>query len=343
MLYVGLDIHIKFIVICVLDASGKIVQQGRVRDLADLLQFLQRLGQPFAVAYEASCGYGLYHEALLAVASRVVAAHPGKLKYSKRKNDRADAEMLAELLLVNRLPAVHVPSAAVRAWRETITFRGKLVQKRTRAKNEMRALLRTIGARVPSRPGLWTQAGMTWLKGFEFTQPMHALQRDLLVEEIEMLNRQIELTEKKLDQFGRECPEVAQLRSVPGVGLRTSEAMVAFVDDPHRFGRAKSVGSYFGLVPSQDQSGSKNRLGRITKDGSAVVRQLLTEAAWQGIRHSPTIRAFYVRVMRNDPGRKRIALTATAHYLARVMWSMLRNGTFWKETHSDKGSLTTSA
>lgn len=334
MLYVGLDIHIKFIVICVLNASGKIVQQGRVRDLEHLLQWLNRLGQPFEVAYEASCGYGQYYEALLAVAARVVAAHPGKLTYSKRKNDRADAEMLAKLLLVNMLPAVHVPSATVRAWRETITFRRHLVQKRTRAKNEVRALLRTIGVRAPSRPGLWTQSGMDWLKRFEFTQPMQALRRDILVEEIESLTRHIELTEKNLDQFAKESPEVMQLRSVPGVGMRTAEAVVAFVDDPHRFDCAKSIGSYFGLIPSQDQSGSKNRLGHITRDGSATVRQLLTEAAWQGIRRSPTIRAFFDRVQRNDPCRKRIALTATAHYLARVMWSMLRNGTFWNETHN---------
>ena len=125
-----------------------------------------------------------------------------------------------------------------------------------------------------------------------------------------------------------------QLRSIPGVGLRTSEAVVAFLDDPHRFARAKSIGSYFGLVPSQDQSGSKNRLGHITRDGSATVRQLLTEAAWQGVKRSPSIRGFFERVQRNDPSRKKIALTATAHYLARVMWSMLRNGTFWNETHT---------
>jgi transposase len=343
MLYVGLDIHSKFTVICVLNSLGEIVQQARVRDLEHLLAWLKRLGQPFEVAFEASCGYGLYYEALLAIAARVAVAHPGKLNYSKRKNDRADAEMLAKLLRAGMLPVVHVPSATVRAWRETITFRRHLVQKRTRAKNEVRALLRTIGVRAPSRPGLWTQAGMAWLKRFEFAQPMHALRRDILVEEIESLNRHIELTEKKLNQFAKESPEVMQLLSVPGVGMRTAEAMVAFVDDPHRFGRAKSVGSYFGMIPSQDQSGPKNRLGHITKDGSATVRQLLTEAAWQGIRRSPTIRAFYERVMRNDPCRKRIALTATAHYLARVMWSMLRNGTFWRETPSDKGNLTTSA
>ena len=116
------------------------------------------------------------------------------------------------------------------------------------------------------------------------------------------------------------------------MGLRTAEAVVAFLDDPKRFGRAKSVGCYFGLVPCQDQSGPKNRLGHITRDGSATVRQLLTEAAWQGVRRSPTIRAFFERVQRGDPARKRIALTATAHYLCRSMWAMLRDGTLWKET-----------
>lgn len=332
MLYVGLDIHIKFIVICVLNSSGQIVHQGRVRGLDLLLQWFKRLDQPFEVAYEASCGYGRYYETLLAVAARVVAAHPGKLTYSKRKNDQADAEMLAKLLLVHMLPAVHVPSAPVRAWRETITFRRHLVEKRTRAKNEVRAMLRTIGEQAPPRPGLWTQLGMDWLMHLELPEPMQALRRDILAQEVEDLTGHIALTEKKLDEFAKESPEVMQLRSVPGVGMRTAEAMVAFLDDPHRFSRAKSVGSYFGMVPSQDQSGSKNRLGHITKDGSATVRQLLTEAAWQGIRRSPTIRAFFERVQRNDPCRKRIALTATAHYLARVMWSMLRNGTFWKET-----------
>jgi transposase len=87
----------------------------------------------------------------------------------------------------------------------------------------------------------------------------------------------------------------------------------------------------FGLVPCQDQSGGRNRLGHITREGAPVVRQLLAEAAWQALRRSPTIRAYFERTQREHPQRKKIALVATAHYLVRVMWAMLRHGAIWQE------------
>jgi transposase len=121
------------------------------------------------------------------------------------------------------------------------------------------------------------------------------------------------------------------LRSIPGVGPRTAEAVAAFIDDPHRFPDSKRIGAYFGLVPSQDQSGSTNRLGHITRQGSATVRQLLTEAVWQAARRSPTVRAYLERVQRGEADRRKIAIVATAHYLVRVMWSMMKHGTLWQE------------
>jgi hypothetical protein len=112
---------------------------------------------------------------------------------------------------------------------------------------------------------------------------------------------------------------------------KSGQAVTAFVDDPHRFRNAKAVGCYFGLVPCQDQSGDKNRLGHITREGAPVVRQLVAEAAWQAQRRSPTVRAYFERAQRGDPQRKKIALVATAHYLVRVMWALLKRGTVWQE------------
>jgi transposase len=134
-----------------------------------------------------------------------------------------------------------------------------------------------------------------------------------------------------LNRQGRRTSAVALLRTIPGVGARTAEAVAAFVDDPHRFRNAKAVGRYFGLVPCQDQSGDRNRLGHITREGAPVVRQLVAEAAWQAIRRSPTVQAFYEQARREDPQQQKIALVATAHYLARVMWAMLRHGAVWQE------------
>lgn len=334
MLYVGLDIHSKHITVCVLDENGKVARRRQVRTIDEMMQLVEQLPDRFEVCYEASCGYGHYHDLLRPLADRVLVAHPGQLQLifrSKNKNDRKDAERLAKLLYLGEVPTVHVPSQDVRAWRELITCRRRLIEKRTKAKNGLRALLRSVGLRAPRRPGLWTQRGIAWLRSAALSTLAQRLRRDLLLEEVSHLSEQIRRVERELDRISLSHPAVAQLMSIPGVGIRTAEAVVAFLDDPDRFAGSKAVGRYFGLVPRQNQSGATNRLGHITREGSSTVRRLLTEAAWQAIRRSPTVRAYFERIRRNDPERKKIALIATAHYLVRVMYALLKQGTHWQE------------
>src|SRR5438046_2161711 len=117
----------------------------------------------FEVCYEASCGYGHYHDVLRPLAARVLVAHPGQLRLifrSKNKNDRNDAERLAKLLYLGETPTVHVPSLEIRTWRELINCRSQVIAKRTRAKNTVRALLRSAGVVPPRQPGLWTKKGL---------------------------------------------------------------------------------------------------------------------------------------------------------------------------------------
>lgn len=334
MLYVGLDIHSKAIAVCVLGENGALFRRATVRSVDEMMNILETLPQPFEVCYEASCGYGYFYDLLKPVASRVVVAHPGHLRLifrSKQKSDRRDAEKLAKLLYLGESPAVHVPSGDVRVWRELITCRARLVRKRTAAKNGLRALLRSVAIHVPRSPGLWTRRGMRWARSLDWPTSTQRLRRDLLLEEIDALSRQIERVEAELDHIADAQPSVMLLRSIPGVGRRTAEAMIAFLDTADRFKRAKAVASYFGLVPSQDQSGTTNRLGRITRQGPSLVRQLLVEAAWQVIRRSTSVKSYFERVRRGDPDRTKIAIVATAHYLARVMWAMLRRGAVWEE------------
>jgi hypothetical protein len=79
------------------------------------------------------------------------------------------------------------------------------------------------------------------------------------------------------------------------------------------------------------------QLGHITREGAPVVRQLVAEAAWQAVRRSPTVRAYFGRAQRGDPQRKKIALVATADYLVRVMWALLKRGTVWQENEARAG------
>ena len=334
MQYVGLDVHSKCSTFCILDENGRKIKSQSVRGTWDkLLTVLGDVKGPFAIAFEASCGYGYLYERLGRIAARVVVAHPGQLRLifrSKQKNDRVDAEKLAKLLYLDEVPPVYVPKLEVQAWRGMIEHRQRLIGERTRAKNQMRSLLRSRGVVPPAR--LWQKRGMAWLKGVGLENELDQVQRDILLERLESLSGMAKRVEKGLACVADRHPGVALLRTIPGIGIRTSEAVVAYMDDPGRFSRTSKVASYFGVVPSQDQSGGTNRLGHITRQGPPTVRSLLTEAAWQGIRRSATIRSYFQRIQDGDPKRNKIAIVATAHYLLRVMHAMLRSGETWRNS-----------
>jgi transposase len=327
-----MDVHWRQTTICILDENGRRVKMFAVHGpWQKVLAELSRIEGQWQVCFEASCGYGWLYERLKKMAQKVVVAHPGQLRLifrSKRKNDRVDAEKLAKLLYLDEVPTVYVPSVQVRSWRAMIEHRQNLLAERVRAKNGLRALLRTHG--IVSGRGLWTKKGVAWINAQELPTRMDELQRDILLERLESLRGMIGRVEAALEEIAEKNAGVRLLREIPGVGIRTAEAVMAYVDDPNRFHSIKSVGSYFGLVPCQDQSAGKNRLGHITRQGPATVRKLLTEASWQGIRRSPEIRAYFERIRQGNPERKKIALVATAHHLLRVMLAMLRTGEVWR-------------
>ncbi len=145
---------------------------------------------------------------------------------SSRKNDRVDAEKLAKLLFLDEVPPVHVPSAQVRSWRSMIEHRRKLVAERTRIKNATRALLRSHG--VQARKGLWTRQGLIWLSCVELPTDLDILQRDILCERLQSLTQMVKRVEQMLNRTAAEHPGVVLLRTIPGVGPRIAEAVVAY-------------------------------------------------------------------------------------------------------------------
>jgi len=342
MYYVGLDVHAQRSSMCILDDNGRRVKHLEVKGAwPRLLEVVdQQVPKPFVICYEASCGYGHLYDQFSRRAERVRVAHPGQLRLifrSKKKHDRVDGEKLAKLLYLDEVPVVHVPDVDVRAWRGLINYRRKLVARRAAVKTQVRALLRGLGITVGVTGGLWTKKGIAWLTGeLALGSAADRVRRDVLADDLAHLEAKVATVEKELDRIATDHPGVALLRTIPGVGPRTAEAFVAHVDDVGRFARVKQVGSYFGLVPCQDASADRNRLGHITKDGPAGARWLAAEAAWQGRRRSPRIRAYFDRVMRNDPARKKVALVATAHYLVRVMAAMLRSGEVWREAQQQQ-------
>jgi transposase len=347
MLYVGLDYHLRTSSLCILNEDGKLVKQQTVRGrFGEVAEELAGLGEPLEVVFEATGGYGPLHEKLSKVARRVVMAHPAALALiwkSKRKNDRVDAQKLAKLLYLDAVPAAHVPGSRTRQWRRLVELRRSLVRRRAALKNQVHALLRTCGisacggagapaSGAPASP--FSRGGMNWLMSQELDEAS-ALERAVLVEQLRNVEAQIKTVDKALAGTRREEPRVTLLMTVPGVGPRTAEAFVAYVDRLDRFSRSGKVGSYFGLVPCQDSSAGKERLGHITKQGPAAVRHLLVEAAWMAIRKSPTLRRRYQRMCGEDPGRRKIAVVALARHLSQVMSAMLRDNRRWHEEEEE--------
>lgn len=333
MLYVGLDVHTKQSTICLCNEDGKELRTQKITGSWDqVIEELKKLEEPFAVCYEASTGYGVLYDRLRPLTERVVVAHPGHLQLiykNKRKNDRIDARHLCKLLYLDAVPAVHVPSINTRSWRAMIEHRQRLIQRQVQVKNQLRALLRGLGLRSPCR--LWTRKGVHWMKELTFQAELDAFRRDQLLEELRHILLQVKRSEVQLSALAARHPGVALLQTIPGIGPRTAEAVVAYIDDPQRFQKSKDVGCYFGLVPCQDASADKNRLGHITRQGPATVRKLLTEAAWQAIRRSQRVKAKYERMIHEDPDRRKIATVAISHFLVRAMWSMLRRNQPWRE------------
>lgn len=335
MLTIGLDFHLRTSTFAIIDDAVRLVNTRTVRGdwrkaVAAIKSFVRR--RVCQICFEATCGYGPLYDALSKFARKVVVAHPGKLRLifrSKRKNDRVDAQKLAKLLHLDEVPQSHVPSLDVRAWRRLIECRRKEIEKRTQIKNGLRSLLRSHGIVVPSKPGLWSKRGRQWLREVEFPSPFATLERDLLLQQLDDADAVLTRVTHELDKLGKAHPAVTLLQTIPGVGPRTAEAIVAYIDDHKRFAKVSRVGAYFGLVPCQDSSAGHNRLGHITKEGPATARKYLVEASWQVIRLDDSMRAFFDRIHAGKKERRKIALVAVAHKLVRCMFAMLRSGEVW--------------
>jgi transposase len=152
-----------------------------------------------------------------------------------------------------------------------------------------------------------------------------------LLDEFELLESQLKRVTLYLDSYLAKNPGGKLLMSIPGVGPRTAEAVLAYTDDVTRFGNYKQYCSYFGLTPKLDESGSCRRLGHISKHGPSVVRWVICESSWMAIRKSAGLSAFFERVKCGQDGRKKIAIVAVARKLLSIMRAMLLTGEMFNE------------
>ena len=253
----------------------------------------------------------------------------------KQKDDRRDALKAARLSAVNQLREVYIPAKEVRQWRALITYRRQLVRRRTQIKNHLRDLLLREGQILPRGSQCWNQAGLALLTSLArpFSEVgLTDLWRGELYEELqqlELLQARLATVEEKLNAIGKADARVQLLRTAPGVGARLAEAIVALLDKPQRFGKASQVSAYIGMVPKAFDSGESVRRGHITRQGSRLVRSLLVEVGWAGLRHNAWVRQIYQRLHGGKKARRKIAIVAVGRKLLVRCWAMLRDHRAW--------------
>jgi transposase len=334
MIFVGMDVHYKMTSCCLFDPSLPAERQYRnvtcETTAKSIGEVLLPLGRDCKVAFEVGTQTQWIASIVRPLAREVQVANPSRIPWlfrDGRKNDRLDARKLAILLYMDQLPKVHLPSQEVSHWRSLINHRRSLVQQRTAIKLRVRALLRGRGLRYAKR-NLWARAGLLWVQAM-VTDDVGLLIAESLLLELQGKQAQILAVEKRLEQIARQHPGVDVLQSIPGIGPRTAEAIVAYADDVRRFARGRRFASYFGLTPTEDTSAGVVRRGHISKRGPSVVRWLLVEATHQVVRSCPAFAAFFARVHRGDKNRRKKAIVATARKILTVVFGMLRDGTLF--------------
>jgi len=339
MKILALDLGKNNSVACSYDVETHKAEYRRLETTASAIRRLVRAMRPDRVVFEVGTPAGWVYDAVRPLVGSVEVANPThegwRWRNVKRKTDRLDALKLARLSAAGQLPTVYMPTKQVREHRALIAYRGKLVARRTRVKNTIRSLLHRQGLSAPSGPAGWTRKAREqleqWARPLEQTDET-TLWRGELYEELQSLARlegQLGRVEDRLDSLSRMDARVRRLRTIPCVGPRTAELLVAVLDDPRRFSNGRQVASYVGLVPRQYQSGQSDRMGRITKQGHRQLRRMLVEVSWVALRYNPDLREVYRRTRRGSRTRSKIAIVAVARKLLVTAWAMLRDGTVW--------------
>lgn len=304
--------------------------------------FLSRI-KPDMTLFETSTAAGWVYDLCqdLGLSSLVVnpLGEAWQWKKVKRKTDRDDAHKLVRMHLLGELPTVHMTTPEVRQRRALVGFRQRLVGQRTSIRNRIRALFQSRGITLPPAHQAWTARALaewaTYARPIDQCAP-DELWRGMLHTDLALLvsfESQLDRIEKHLDELGKKDPGVQLLTTIPGVGPRTAEAVVAYLDDPRRFRHSREVSAYAGLTPRQFQSGTFDRKGGITKRGPAQLRKLLVECAWLMRRHNPWGAEIVERISHGQKGRMKSAVVALARKLLVCCWAMLKKNEPWRSPH----------
>ncbi len=330
--YAGIDVSLESASVCVVDASGKIIREGKVMSEPEaLIGWFGAFGLSVArIGLEAGplsqWLYARMQQAGLAMELLETRHVRTALETMPVKSDRNDARGIAQLMRLGWFRPVHCKSIGAQEMRAVLTAR-KLVQSKLRdVENSLRGILRGFGLKVGKTTNRRFAGRIQELVVNHARLQMLA---EALLSVHAVLLRQLQAFEKQVRSMARTDANARLLMSAPAVGPIVALTYASAVDDPSRFKSSKQVGAHFGLTPKKYQSGETDYTGRISKMGDATVRTALYEAAHimliKPIKGCTALKSWAIRIARRGGMKK--AKVALARKLAVILHRMLANGT----------------
>jgi transposase len=334
-MFAGLDVGGKRTAVCIVDEKGKIVWRGMVDTHPEMIAAaLQRFQGPLAkVGLESGPFTPHLHRALTAMGYPMVCMDARRasdaIKSRRIKSDKADAWALAEMLRTGWFTAVHVKSTDSHRIKALLGAREQLVKIKRSLGNQMRGLLRPFGIGLPSRAGTKTFIEAAYQATREDGLIRAAI--GALLEAFASIDAQLAKLDDELKELARRSEIAWRLMSVPGIGPITALAYIAAIEDPHRFKRTRDIGAYLGLTERRYQSaGTDIRMG-ISKQGDAMARHYLYEAAnvlLTTVKKRFALRSWGLKLLKTLGPKK--ARVAVARKLAVLLGRMWKDGTHFE-------------
>jgi transposase len=336
MKIIGCDFHPSFQKIAMLDTeTGEITIHKLLHANGEAKRFYEVLIGPVLIGVESSGNmrwferliHGLGFELRIGDAAAIRASNP-----RKQKTDERDALDILQMLMEKRFPAIWVPSLQELDLRQLLKHRHLLVQMRTRVKNQLQHIALNEGLQKKSK--LWSKEGQKQLRALEL-DGWTKRRRDDLLKILEEFNTHIQELSRAVEQAAEKHPQAQLLMSHPGVGPILALATVVTLGDVKRFPRGRNVASYLGLIPSENSSGPRRRLGAITKQGNRFMRFLLVQAGLSAARGDAKLGRAYKRLThRKHHGVAKVAIARKL--VVRLYW-MLRTNTRYSEVATHAG------
>lgn len=325
--YVGLDVSLRSVNLCVIDGDGEIVREAKVdSEPADIVANLQSLKTEVnAIGLEAGTltqylTYGLQQAGydVVCMEARQV---KNALSAMRNKTDKNDARGIAQVLRTGWYSRVHVKSIESHHIRALLSSRKAVLKKCVDLENEVRGLCKVFGIKLPSPLTHGPFDGLV-RERIESDPPLADALLPLLDARLVLYRTFLEL-DRRAKKMAAEDAICRRLMTAPGVGAITALTFKAAVDDPTRFKRSRTVAAHFGLTPRRFQSGEMDNMGRISKAGDPEVRAVLYTAAHTLLTRTTrwsAIKAWGFRLLKTK-GRRR-AVVALARKLAVVLHRM---------------------